>query len=60
MNNETKFSFDPENKIVTNNETGSTFKVEENRNGFKVISVESNNIIQLEGRPTVIVNGIFY
>jgi len=60
MNNKTKFSFDPENKIVTNNETGSTFKVEENRNGFKVISVESNNIIQLEGRPTVIVNGIFY
>ena len=60
MNNETKLSFDPENKIVTNNKTGSTFKVEENRNGFKVISVESNNIIQLEGRPTVIVNGIFY
>lgn len=57
MNNETKFSFDPENKIVTNNETGSAFKLEENRNGYKITPVDNS---PLEDRPVVAVNGIFY
>lgn len=57
MNNKTKFSFDPENKIVTNNETGSQFKLEENRNGYKITAI--NNSL-LEDRPVVAVNGIFY
>lgn len=57
MNNETKFSFDPENKIVTNNETGSQFKLEENRNGYKITPIDNS---PLEDRPVVAVNGIFY
>jgi len=57
MNNKTKFSFNPENKIVTNNETGSIFEVEENINGYKITAINNS---PLEDRPVVAVNGIFY
>lgn len=58
MNNETKFSFDPENKIVTNNETGSRFNVKESNTGWINMTLEPE--ISLEDRPVVSVNGIFY
>lgn len=57
MNNETKFNFDPENNIVTNNETGSKFHLQNVRDGYKLIPIDNSS---LEDRPVVAVNGIFY